>query len=82
LAFAPLIFFSADMIPGLVVPAALVTLWFLAAVYQAIHSTYHLSWWRTALVVVLPFPINSILLTLMIQLGVFIGVAVSKMILS
>jgi hypothetical protein len=82
LAFAPFILYSAEMIPGLVVPAALVLLWFLAAVYQAIRSTYQLSWWRTALVVVLPFPINSILLTLTIQLSVFIGVTVSKMILS
>jgi hypothetical protein len=82
LAFAPLILNAADMIPGLVVPDALILLWFLAAVYQAVHSTYQLSWWRAALIVVLPFPINSILLTLTIQLGVFIGVTVSKMILS
>ena len=82
LAFAPFILYSAEIIPGLVVPATLVLLWFLATAYQAIRGTYNLSWWRTVLVVVLPFPINTILLTLTIQLGIAIGVAVSKAILS
>lgn len=78
LAFAPFILYSAEIIPGLIVPVALVSLWFLATAYQAIKSTYDLSWWRTALVVLLPFPINTILITLTIQLGVVIGVTVSK----
>ncbi|MBE2225096.1 MAG: hypothetical protein IAF02_26400 [Anaerolineae bacterium] len=82
LAFAPFILYSAEIIPGLVVPATFVTLWFLAAAYQAIKSTYDLSWWRTALILILPFPLNTILLTLTIQLGVTIGVAVSKMMMS
>ena len=72
----------AEIIPGLVVPATLVLLWFLATAYQAIRSTYNLSWWRTALVVILPFPINTILLTLTLQLGIAIGVAVSKAIMT
>lgn len=78
LAFAPVILYSVEIIPGLVVPVVLVILLFLATAYQAIKSTYELSWWRTALVVFLPFPINTILLTLTIQLGVVIGVTVSK----
>jgi hypothetical protein len=82
LAFAPIILYSAEIIPGLAVPAILVTLWFLAAAYQAIKSTYNLSWWRTMLVLVLPFPINSILIALTLQLGVFIGVTVSKWMMS
>lgn len=82
LAFAPFILYAAEIVPGLVVPVALVSLWFLATAYQAIKSTYDLSWWRTALVVILPFPINTILLTLTLQLGVFIGVTVSKWIMA
>lgn len=82
LAFAPFVLYSVEMVPGLVVPATLVSLWFLATAYQAIKSTYDLSWWRTALVVLLPFPLNTILLTLTISLGVAIGVAVSKMIVA
>lgn len=82
LAFAPFILYAAEIVPGLVVPVTLVSLWFLAAAYQAIKSTYDLSWWRTVLVVLLPFPINTILLALTLQLGIFIGVTVSKWILA
>jgi hypothetical protein len=82
LAFAPFILYSVAIFPGLVVPVTLVSMWFLATAYQAIKSTYGLSWWRTALVVLLPFPINTILLTFTIIFGVVIGVAVSKMIAS
>ena len=82
LAFAPFILYSIAIVPGLVVPVTLVSMWFLATAYQAIKSTYGLSWWRTALVVLLPFPINTILLTFTIIFGVVIGVAVSKMIAS
>lgn len=82
LAFAPVLIYSAEIIPGLVIPAVLVSVWFLATAYQAIRSTYHLSWWRTALITLLPFPLNTILISLTIQLGIAIGVAVSKMIMS
>lgn len=80
LAFAPVILYAVEIIPGLVVPAALVTLWFAATSYQAIKSTYDLSWWRTVLVVILPVPLNTILLTVTVILGVIIGVSVTKLI--
>ena len=82
LAFAPYLLYLFEIVPGLMIPLPLITLWFLATVYQANRVTYNLSWWRAVLVAVLPFPINSILLTLVLHLGIYIGVVVSQWIMS
>lgn len=76
LAYAPRLLLIANLLPGLTVPAGLVRFWIFATSYQAIRSTFNLSWKRSLVVVFLPYVITTLLLILSLVLGVLLGVAV------
>ncbi len=76
LAYAPRLLLIANLLPGLTIPVGLVRFWIFATSYQAIRSTFQLSWKRSVVVVFLPYVITSILLILSLVLGVLLGVLV------
>jgi hypothetical protein len=76
LAYAPRLLLVANLMPGLTVPASLVRIWIFATSYQAIRSTFGLSWKRSVVVVFLPYLITTLLLILSLVLGVLLGVFV------
>lgn len=80
LAYAPVLITVANLFPGLTVPANLVFLWTLVTCYQVIKSTYNFSWARSAIVTILPYPVAVIGFYIAIYGGVYLGVAVYKLI--
>lgn len=76
LAYSPWLLAVANLIPGLTVPAGLLQTWVLATTYQAVRTTYGLSWKRSVLIVLLPYLLMTILLLLALVFGVLLGVVV------
>lgn len=76
LAYTPKLLLVANIVPGLSVPSSLVRVWILATGYQATRATFKLPWGRSALVVVLPYFITTLLFIMSLVLGVALGVAV------
>ena len=80
LAYAPVLITVVNLFPGLTVPANLVFLWTLVTCYQVIKSTYNFSWARSAIVTILPYPVAVIGFYIAIYGGIYLGVAVYKLI--
>ena len=80
LAYAPRLLLIANIIPGLTMPTSLVATWIFATSYQAIQSTFKLSWKRSLVVVFLPYLITTILLILAVVFGIIIGLAIFRLI--
>jgi hypothetical protein len=80
LAYAPRLLSIANIIPGLTMPASLVSTWILATSYQAIRTTFKLSWKRSLVVVFLPYVITTILIILAVGIGIILGLVVFRLI--
>ena len=69
LSYAPQLLFVATLIPGLRVPAILVSLWLMAARYQAVKHSHSLSWGRNLAAILIPYAVFGLVLLGVILLG-------------
>jgi hypothetical protein len=76
LAYAPSLLLVFNILPGLSIPAGLMRLWVFATSYQAIRSTFGLSWKRSLVVVFLPYVITMLLFIISLVLGIMLGVVI------
>jgi len=73
---APQLFYLLTVIPGMIVPSALVTGWTLLTTYQAMRVTFPaLTWKRGLAAQVLMFAVNYLFIVLAFVLGILLGVA-------
>jgi hypothetical protein len=75
LAYAPLLLYALEVIPGFVVPAVVVTLLLLATKYLAIRQTYGLDIGYSIVVVLAPYAIGALLLLALVLFGGAIGLS-------
>jgi len=73
LSYAPTLLLSANVVPGLTVPASLIGLWTLLTNYQAIRVAFKLSWGRSVLITVLPYILAVIFFYIAIYGGIYLG---------